>query len=53
MNILGKTVYKTRARHLKAGDVIVVMSDGVIHAGIGMTLNLGWQRPEVKDFLDR
>ena len=52
MNILGKTVYKSPLA-LQKDDVIVVMSDGVIHAGIGMTLNLGWQRPEVKDFLDR
>lgn len=51
MDILGKTVYKTPLE-LKAGDIVVVMSDGVIHAGIGMTLNLGWQRPEVMEFLD-
>ena len=52
MNILGKTVYKT-CLALEAGDIVVVMSDGVIHAGIGMTLNLGWQRPEVMEFLDQ
>ncbi len=51
MNVLGKTVYKT-VLDLCAGDVVVVMSDGVIHAGIGQTLNLGWQRPEVMEFLD-
>lgn len=51
MDILGKTVYKSPL-DLRAGDVIVVMSDGVIHAGIGMTLNLGWQREEVMEFLD-
>ena len=51
MDVLGKTVYKT-ALDLRAGDIVVVMSDGVIHAGIGMTMNLGWQRPEVMEFLD-
>ena len=51
MDILGKTVYKSPL-HLQKDDVIVVMSDGVIHAGIGMTLNLGWQRPEVMDYLN-
>ena len=51
MNVLGKTVYKT-ALDLKAGDIVVVMSDGGIHAGIGQTLNLGWQRPEVMEYLD-
>ena len=51
MTVLGKTVYKT-VLDLRAGDVVVVMSDGVIHAGIGQTMNLGWQRPEVMEFLD-
>ena len=51
LHILGKTVYKT-ALDLQEGDVVVVMSDGVIHAGIGMTMNLGWQRPEVMEYLD-
>lgn len=51
MDVLGKTVYKTDL-DLRAGDIVVVMSDGVIHAGIGMTMNLGWQRPEVMEFLD-
>lgn len=51
MQILGKTVYKSPL-NLEKDDVIVVMSDGVIHAGIGMTMNLGWQRPEVIEFLD-
>ena len=51
LTVLGKTVYKT-SLDLRAEDIIVLMSDGVIHAGIGMTLNLGWQRPEVMDYLD-
>lgn len=52
MVILGKKVYKTRL-NLKCNDVIVIMSDGVIHAGIGMLLNFGWQRPQVIDFLNK
>ena len=52
MRVLGKTVYRSPLE-LAAGDVLVVMSDGVIHAGIGMTMNLGWQRPEVIEYLNR
>ena len=48
----GKTVYITKLR-LKPGDYIVMMSDGVIHAGIGMILNFGWLRKDVKAYLDK
>lgn len=51
LNILGKTVYKTDL-NLDSSDVILVMSDGTIHAGIGMILNLGWQRNEIMEYLD-
>ncbi len=51
-NILGKKVYGTRLR-LRAEDYIVLMSDGVIHAGIGMLLNFGWLRKDVMEHLDR
>lgn len=50
--LYGKKVYKSPL-HLQAGDVVVVMSDGVIHAGIGMTLNFGWQREQVMEYLNR
>lgn len=52
LEILGKTVYKTPL-NLSENDVLLVMSDGVIHAGIGMLLNFGWQRPDIIDYLDR
>ena len=47
-----KTVYITELA-LKPGDYIVTMSDGVIHAGIGMILNFGWLRKEVMAYLDK
>ena len=52
LEILGKTVYKSDLS-LSCGDVLMVMSDGTIHAGIGMLLNFGWQRDEIKDFLNK
>ncbi|MDR2445703.1 MAG: serine/threonine-protein phosphatase [Treponema sp.] len=48
----GKTVYAS-ALNLVKGDCIILMSDGVIHAGIGKTLNLGWLRKDVMDYLNR
>jgi len=51
LNILGKKVYKSEL-NLMPNDVILVMSDGTIHAGIGMILNLGWQRKEIMEYLD-
>ncbi len=50
--ICGKTVYTTHL-DLRENDAIVITSDGVEHAGIGMLLNFGWERPQIKDFLKR
>ncbi len=50
--VCGKTVYFTPLE-LKPDDALVMTSDGVEHAGIGMLLNFGWERPQIKDFLRR
>lgn len=52
LNILDKKIYKTDL-NLKNQDVILIMSDGVPHAGIGKTLNLGWQREDIIEYLER
>ena len=50
-NISGK---QTREAHLKLklGDIAVTFSDGIIHAGVGRLLNLGWQHENVVQFLE-
>lgn len=48
----GKTVYKSNVE-LKDNDFIVTMSDGAIHAGIGATLNFGWERKDIMDYINR
>lgn len=51
LNICGKTVYQSPLR-MKEGDYVLVMSDGTIHAGVGMILNFGWQRKEIMEHLE-
>lgn len=52
LEICGKTVYKSELS-LEENDVILVMSDGTIHAGIGHILNFGWERKQIMEHLDR
>ncbi len=50
MEIGGKTIYKSRLP-LEENDVFIAMSDGAIYAGVGKTLNFGWQRDSIIDFM--
>ncbi len=52
MEICGKRVFHTELQ-LEAGDMVFVMSDGTIHAGIGQMLNFGWQRKDIMAHLDQ
>ena len=52
LRILDKKIYKTNLE-LKDQDMILVMSDGVPHAGIGKSLNLGWERKEIIEYVER
>ena len=49
--ILGNTVY-TMELNMQAEDMILVLSDGNLNAGMGMTLNYGWQRPEMIEYMN-
>lgn len=37
---------------MQEGDVIMLMSDGVIHAGVGQALNFGWDIKEIREFAE-
>ncbi len=50
MEIEGKTIYKSKLQ-LEKNDVFIAMSDGAIYAGVGKTLNFGWQRDSIIDFM--
>ena len=45
----GKKVYFSPIS-MKEGDQIITTSDGVVHAGIGMSLNFGWDIAEIREF---
>ncbi len=51
MQVFDKRVFVTELQ-LDEGDMVFVMSDGTIHAGIGQMLNFGWQRKEIMEHLD-
>ena len=50
LNICGKNVLKSVIR-LKEGDIMIAMSDGCPHAGIGLEYNFGWKWEDIADFM--
>ncbi len=48
--IWGKTIKEARF-DVEVGDTLTIMSDGVIYAGIGALLNLGWSFENVAEFM--
>jgi len=50
--INGKKVVESEFK-LQESDVLTVVSDGCIHAGIGNVLNLGWSWDNVENYLTR
>lgn len=50
--ISGKVIKESRFTVIPE-DAFIMVSDGVIHAGIGRTLNLGWQWDNVAEYIQR
>ena len=51
VEIGGKTIYQSRIP-LQENDVFIAMSDGAIYAGVEKSLNYGWQRDNIIDFME-
>ena len=49
--ISGKKILESHFE-VQLGDIFIAMSDGVIHAGIGQSLNFGWERPNVIEYAE-
>lgn len=50
LTIEGKSVFVSRLS-LRPGDVLVTFSDGVVHAGVGRLLDLGWQYENIVGYV--
>ena len=50
--IAGKTILQSKIK-LQCDDVFITMSDGAIYAGVGETLNFGWQRDDIVSYIER
>jgi len=48
--IFGKKIAIASGK-LEENDTIIMMSDGVLHAGIGETLNFGWSEGEISSYM--
>lgn len=47
-----KLIYKSKVR-LEEDDTFVSFSDGVVHAGVGLKLNFGWQHTDIVRFMEK
>jgi hypothetical protein len=48
--LLGKTIRESRFR-LNPNDMIMIYSDGIVYAGVGEGLPMGWQEEGILDYL--
>lgn len=49
--IHGKTIYESEIV-MMPGDYLTVISDGVVHAGVGKLLNFGWKWENIKEYIE-
>ncbi len=47
----GKMIYRSRIKH-QENDIFIAMSDGCIHAGVGLALNFGWDRKDIISYME-
>ena len=50
IEIEGKKIYHSEIE-CDLYDTFILLSDGTIHAGIGATMNFGWERPQIVDYM--
>lgn len=50
--ISGKNIYHSYIEAIE-DDVIICLSDGAPYAGLGKTLNFGWDRANIKEYIER
>lgn len=50
LDIAGKKILKSKI-HVQEDDIFIALSDGAPHAGIGVTLNLGWKRENIIEYI--
>jgi hypothetical protein len=46
-----KTIYKSHVK-INENDTFIAISDGAIHAGIGKSLNFGWLRKDIIEYME-
>lgn len=51
IDVSGKKIYESHFM-LQKGDMLLLISDGVVHAGVGKVYNLGWQLEHVCKFVE-
>ncbi|MEG1027477.1 MAG: SpoIIE family protein phosphatase, partial [Oscillospiraceae bacterium] len=49
LEIGGKNIYRSKI-DLYENDIFIAVSDGAVHAGVGMSLNFGWERKDIIEY---